>query len=185
VQISPLPHMPVVKDLIPDLTLFYAQYASIEPWLHTDTPEPQTEWRSRRKIARSSTASTSASSAPAARPRARATGGTATVILGPAALLHAYRWLIDSRDEATGERLDALGGPLQALSLPHDHELRPGLPEGAEPGQGHRRDQEDDGRARRLTGTRFFAFGKRRPRLGFGRRFSVYLSASIKALANR
>ena len=45
VQISPLPSQPVVKDLIPDLTLFYAQYASIEPWLHTVTPEPQTEWR--------------------------------------------------------------------------------------------------------------------------------------------
>ena len=44
-QISPLPHLPVVKDLVPDLTLFYAQYASIEPWLHTATPEPQKEWR--------------------------------------------------------------------------------------------------------------------------------------------
>ena len=42
VQISPLPHMAVVKDLIPDLTLFYAQYASIEPWLPTTTPQPAT-----------------------------------------------------------------------------------------------------------------------------------------------
>src|SRR3954471_4771603 len=44
VAVSPLPHMPVIKDLVPDLTIFYAQYASIEPWLHTDTPEPQKEW---------------------------------------------------------------------------------------------------------------------------------------------
>src|SRR5579875_3530939 len=44
VQISPLPHMPVIKDLVPDLTMFYAQYESIEPWLHTDTPAPQKEW---------------------------------------------------------------------------------------------------------------------------------------------
>src|ERR1700742_4411629 len=42
--VSPLPSMPVVKDLVPDLTLFYAQYASIEPWLHTETPTPQKEW---------------------------------------------------------------------------------------------------------------------------------------------
>src|SRR5438105_23708 len=35
VKIYPLPHQPVVKDLVPDLTNFYAQYASIEPWLHT------------------------------------------------------------------------------------------------------------------------------------------------------
>jgi hypothetical protein len=76
VKINPLPHQPVVKDLVPDLTNFYAQYASIEPWLKTTSPTPQKEWRT----ARSSTASTNASSAPAARRRARATGGTATAI---------------------------------------------------------------------------------------------------------
>ena len=40
VRITPLPHMEVVKDLVPDFTHFYAQYASIEPWLKTATPEP-------------------------------------------------------------------------------------------------------------------------------------------------
>ena len=45
VKIYPLPHMPVIKDLVPDLTMFFAQYASVEPWLHTETPEPQKEWR--------------------------------------------------------------------------------------------------------------------------------------------
>ena len=45
VSVYPLPHMDVVKDLVPDLTNFYAQYASIEPWLHTDTPEPEKEWK--------------------------------------------------------------------------------------------------------------------------------------------
>src|SRR5215471_16714479 len=44
-QISPLPGQQIIKDLIPDLSLFLAQYASIEPWLHTETPQPQTEWR--------------------------------------------------------------------------------------------------------------------------------------------
>src|SRR5450755_2219990 len=41
VKVSPLPHQPVVKDLVPDLTNFYAQYASIEPWLKTTSPTPQ------------------------------------------------------------------------------------------------------------------------------------------------
>ncbi|MBV9065193.1 MAG: succinate dehydrogenase iron-sulfur subunit, partial [Methylobacteriaceae bacterium] len=41
VKIYPLPHMPVVKDLVPDLTRFYAQHASIQPWLKTDTPQPE------------------------------------------------------------------------------------------------------------------------------------------------
>src|ERR1700682_6249692 len=47
VKIYPLPHQPVVKDLVPDLTNFYAQYASIEPWLKTTTPTPQKEWKQR------------------------------------------------------------------------------------------------------------------------------------------
>src|SRR5210317_2226163 len=45
VKIYPLPHMPVVKDLIPDLTHFYAQHASTKPWLETKTNRPATEWK--------------------------------------------------------------------------------------------------------------------------------------------
>src|ERR1700756_4272683 len=45
IKIKPPPHPPVVKYLVPDLTNFYAQYASIEPWLKTSTPTPQKEWR--------------------------------------------------------------------------------------------------------------------------------------------
>src|SRR6185312_16681310 len=44
VKIYPLPHMPVVKDLVPDLTLFYAQHRAIEPWLKTTSPTPEKEW---------------------------------------------------------------------------------------------------------------------------------------------
>ena len=45
IKIYPLPHMAVVEDLVPDLATFYAQHASIEPWLHTETREPEKEWR--------------------------------------------------------------------------------------------------------------------------------------------
>jgi succinate dehydrogenase / fumarate reductase iron-sulfur subunit len=113
VQISPLPHQPVVKDLIPDLTLFYAQYASIEPWLHTVTPEPRTEWKQspedRSKLdglyecILCACCSTSCPSY----------WWNGDKYLGPATLLHAYRWLIDSRDEATGDRLDDLEDPFK------------------------------------------------------------------------
>ncbi|TIX38883.1 MAG: succinate dehydrogenase iron-sulfur subunit, partial [Mesorhizobium sp.] len=44
IKVYPLPHMAVVKDLVPDLTNFYAQHASIEPWLKTVSPEPAKEW---------------------------------------------------------------------------------------------------------------------------------------------
>src|SRR6202790_291621 len=40
IKIYPLPHLPVVRDLVADLTNFYAQYASIKPWLQTRTPSP-------------------------------------------------------------------------------------------------------------------------------------------------
>ena len=70
--------------------------------------------------------------------------------LGPAALLQSYRWLIDSRDEHDGRAAGRSGRSVPALSLPHDHELRQRLPEGPEPGQGHRRNQADAGEAQRL-----------------------------------
>ena len=83
VKIYPLPHMPVVKDLVPDLTHFYAQHASVKPWLETETnPRRSGSGGSRSGTAGSSTGSTSASSAPAARPPARATGGTPTATSG-------------------------------------------------------------------------------------------------------
>src|SRR3954453_15414807 len=45
VKIYPLPHLPVVKDLVPDLTNFYAQHASIKPYLQTVTAAPEKEWK--------------------------------------------------------------------------------------------------------------------------------------------
>ena len=113
IKVYPLPHMPVVKDLVPDLTQFYAQHASIEPWLETKTPAPEKEWRQSHED------------------RAKLDGLYECILcaccstscpsywwngdryLGPAALLQAYRWLIDSRDEATGERLDNLEDPFR------------------------------------------------------------------------
>ena len=114
VKIYPLPHMPVVKDLVPDLTNFYAQHASIEPWLQTTTPTPREGMAAEpRGPRRSSTACTSASCAPAARPRARATGGTATAISAPPRCCRPTAGCSDSRDEATGERLDDLEDPFR------------------------------------------------------------------------
>ena len=114
VQITPLPHMDVVKDLVPDLTHAYAQYA-LDPAVAEDASarRRRASGCSRPTTAPSSTGSTSASCASAARPAARAIGGTRDRFLGPAILLQAYRWLADSRDEATGERLDQLEDPFR------------------------------------------------------------------------
>jgi succinate dehydrogenase / fumarate reductase iron-sulfur subunit len=113
VQISPLPHMPVIKDLVPDLTMFFAQYASIEPWLHNETARPEREWlqtpADREKLDglyECILCACCTTSCPSY-------WWNGEKYLGPATLLHAYRWLIDSRDEDTGDRLDALEDPFK------------------------------------------------------------------------
>jgi succinate dehydrogenase / fumarate reductase iron-sulfur subunit len=112
-SIYPLNNLPVIKDLVPDLTHLYAQYASIEPWLQTTAPSPVNEHLQ----------------SPA--DRAELDGYYECILcfcctsgcpshwwngnrfLGPAVLLQAWRWLTDSRDEATGKRLDDLEDPFR------------------------------------------------------------------------
>ena len=114
IRVYPLPHMPVVKDLVPDLTHFYAQYASIKPWIQTQTPTPPDRERLQSKEDRAeldglyecilcACCTTSCPSYWWNGDRYR----------GPAVLLQAYRWIADSRDEATGERLDELEDPFK------------------------------------------------------------------------
>lgn len=113
VKINPLPHMPVVKDLIPDLKIAYAQYTSIKPWLQSDTPPPERERLQSEEE------------------RAKLDGLWECILcfscttscpsywwngdkyLGPATLLQSYRWIADSRDDHTGERLDDLEDPFK------------------------------------------------------------------------
>ncbi len=85
IVLRPLPGLPVIRDLIVDMSQFFKQYHSIKPYLINDTPPPEKERCSRLRSARSSTACTSASCAPAARRPARASGGTRTSSSAPPA----------------------------------------------------------------------------------------------------
>ena len=109
IKIYPLPHLDVVKDLVPDLGNFYSQYAEIKPWLTTKTAPPASTERLQSKAERDkldglydcvlcACCSTSCPSY----------WWNSDKYLGPAVLLQAYRWLVDSRDEATEERLAQL-----------------------------------------------------------------------------
>ena len=114
VRIYPLPHMPVIKDLVPDLTNFYAQYASVSPWLRTRTPAPADRERLQSKDEQEKINEPAACILCACCSTACPSyWWNSDRYLGPAALLAAYRWLADSRDEATGERLDELEDPFR------------------------------------------------------------------------
>eukprot|EP00043_Microstomoeca_roanoka_P029526 m.22162 g.22162 ORF g.22162 m.22162 type:complete len:263 (+) comp9260_c0_seq1:44-832(+) len=111
-KIRPLPHMYVVKDLVPDMTNFYQQYKAIEPWLQTSKkPENGKEYlqsvEDRKKLdgmyecILCACCSTSCPSY----------WWNSDRYLGPAALLQARRWIADSRDERARERMDRLRDP--------------------------------------------------------------------------
>ena len=113
IAIYPLPHMAVVRDLVVDFNVFWAQYESTQPWLKTYTPAPEKERTQdpaeREKLdglyecilcACCSTACPSY-------------WWNGEKFLGPAALLQAYRWIADTRDEAMQERLDDLEDPFK------------------------------------------------------------------------
>ena len=114
IRITPLPHMEVVKDLVPDFTHFYAQYASIRPWLQTVTPPPAGKERLQSPEQREKLdglyecilCACCSAGCPSY-------WWNSDKYLGPAILLQAYRWLVDSRDEMTGERLDFLEDPFR------------------------------------------------------------------------
>jgi succinate dehydrogenase / fumarate reductase iron-sulfur subunit len=113
VKIYPLPHMPVVKDLVPDLTSFYAQYASIEPWLKTKTPTPEKEWKQSHAEREKLDGLYECILCACCTTSCPSYWWNGDRYLGPAALLQAERWIVDSRDEATGERLDDLEDPFR------------------------------------------------------------------------
>ena len=114
VKVYPLPHQPVVKDLVSDLNNFYKQYESIEPWMQADKEPAGGRERLQSKEDREkldglyecimcACCSTSCPSY----------WWNSDKYLGPAALLGAYRWIVDSRDEKTDERLAALDDPFK------------------------------------------------------------------------
>ena len=107
IKIYPLPHMSVIKDLVVDMTHFFAQYASIKPWLHNDEPHEGEHLQSVPERAKldglyecvlCACCSTSCPSY----------WWNGDEYLGPAVLLQAYRWLADSRDQNKQERLQQL-----------------------------------------------------------------------------
>ena len=113
ITVYPLPHQPVVKDLVTDLTNFYKQHAYIEPFLQAKEAEPDDEWRQTQEdrakldgLYECILCACCSTSCPSY--WWNGDKGGEDEYLGPAALLQAYRWLADSRDEERDARLDEL-----------------------------------------------------------------------------
>jgi succinate dehydrogenase (ubiquinone) iron-sulfur subunit len=138
-KIYPLPHMYVIKDLVPDLNNFYQQYKSIQPWLkRSDESELGT---GEKQLLQS------------AQDREKLDGLYECILcaccstscpsywwngdryLGPAVLMQAYRWMIDSRDHATKERLDQLRDPFSVYRCHTIMNCTKTCPKGLNPGR--------------------------------------------------
>lgn len=113
IELRPLPGLPVIRDLIVDLTQFYNQYRMAKPYLINNDPEPEVERLQspddREKLdglyecILCACCSTSCPSF----------WWNPDKFLGPAALLQSWRFLADTRDQATDIRLDELEGPFK------------------------------------------------------------------------
>merc|ERR1711974_333865 len=137
IRVYPLPHMTPIKDLVPDMNRFYEHHASVEPWLHL-TPEQE---KSKTENLQSEA------------DRAKLDGLYECVLcaccstscpsywwhgdkyLGPAVLMQAYRWMIDSRDTQTADRLDKLRDPFSVYRCHTIMNCTKTCPKGLNPGR--------------------------------------------------
>ena len=111
VVLKPLPGLPVVRDLIVDMTQFFNHYHSIKPYLINDTPPPEKERLQspeQREVLDGLYECILCASCSTSCP---SFWWNPDKFVGPAGLLEAYRFIADSRDEATGARLDNLEDP--------------------------------------------------------------------------
>ena len=115
IVLKPLPGLPVVRDLIVDMTQFFEQYHSIKPYLVNDEAPPEKErlqTREQRDVLNGLYECILCASCSTACP---SYWWNPDKYVGPAGLLQAYRFIADSRDQATSERLDNLEDPYRVF----------------------------------------------------------------------
>ncbi|MDS1142149.1 succinate dehydrogenase iron-sulfur subunit [Pusillimonas sp. SM2304] len=111
IVLKPLPGLPVVRDLIVDMTHFFNQYHSIKPFLINDQPPPEKERLQSPEAREELDGLYECILCACCSTACPSFWWNPDKFVGPAGLLQAYRFIVDSRDEATGERLDNLEDP--------------------------------------------------------------------------
>ena len=133
-SIYPLPHMPIIKDLIPDMKNFYKQYKEIKPWLqssnnsntqHLQSPEDRKKLDGMYECILCACCSTSCPSY----------WWNSDEYLGPAVLMQAYRWIEDSRDESTKERMEFVDDAMKLYRCKSIMNCSNTCPKGLNPGK--------------------------------------------------
>ena len=133
-SIYPLPHMPIIKDLIPDMKNFYKQYKEIKPWLqsknnsnteHLQSPEDRKKLDGMYECILCACCSTSCPSY----------WWNSDEYLGPAVLMQAYRWIEDSRDEFTKERMEFVDDAMKLYRCKSIMNCSNTCPKGLNPGK--------------------------------------------------
>jgi len=136
IQIYPLPHMFVIKDLVPDMNNFYKQYQSVQPWLQREPAQGELKQNlqsveDRKKLDglyECILCACCTTSCPSY-------WWNGDKYLGPATLMQAYRWVIDSRDQATEERLERLKDPFSVYRCHTIMNCTRTCPKGLNPGK--------------------------------------------------
>ncbi|MBK5937783.1 succinate dehydrogenase iron-sulfur subunit [Halochromatium roseum] len=111
IQVRPLPGRPVIRDLVVDMTQFYEQYRAVEPYLIRKDPLPEQEVRQSPEDREKLDGLYECILCGCCSTACPSFWWNPDKFHGPAALLQSWRFLADSRDQATEERLDALEGP--------------------------------------------------------------------------
>ena len=134
ISIYPLPHMPIIKDLVPDMKNFYKQYKEIKPWLqtssksnaeHIQSPEERKKLDGMYECILCACCSTSCPSY----------WWNSDQYLGPAVLMQAYRWIEDSRDDATIERMEYVDDAMKLYRCKSIMNCSNTCPKGLNPGK--------------------------------------------------
>ena len=133
-SIFPLPHMPIIKDLIPDMKNFYDQYKEIKPWLHSDKKEGEHKQsiEDRKKLDGMYECILCACCTTSC-PSYWWNGDKG--YLGPAVLMQAYRWIEDSRDNKTKERMEMVDDAMKLYRCKSIMNCSNTCPKGLNPGQ--------------------------------------------------
>ena len=132
--IYPLPHMPIIRDLVPDMKNFYKQYKEIEPWLQSEPNENDGEYLQTKEDRKKLDGLYECILCACCSTSCPSYWWNSDKYLGPAVLMQAYRWVADSRDQNTKKRLHNLNDAMKLYRCKTIMNCTNTCPKGLNPG---------------------------------------------------